>query len=206
MRNIAFKYPWVFYLDADERSTPELQTGLHVAVAQPGDAAAFRIERRDIFRGRWLKHAQSTSRYIRLFRPERMRYERLVNPVSIVDGPVGEAAGHLLHYPFSKGLSHWIARHNSYSSFEAAQIVANRASRAPFSLWRALFSSDFNERRFHQKEVFYRLPMHPLVKFLYLYVLKRGFLDGRAGFTYAALVGMYEYFIVLKTRELESRL
>jgi hypothetical protein len=62
-----------------------------------------------------------------------------------------------------------------------------------------------DQRRYHQKELFYRLPFRPLVKFLLLYVAKRGFLDGRAGFTYAMLQSIYEYFIVLKTRELEAQ-
>jgi hypothetical protein len=46
--------------------------------------------------------------------------------------------------------------------------------------------------------------MRPLAKFLALYIVKRGFLDGRAGFTYASLQAMYEYMIVLKTRELRG--
>jgi hypothetical protein len=66
---------------------------------------------------------------------------------------------------------------------------------------RAFTAKDFHERRFQQKELFYRLPARPLVKFLILYFGKRGFLDGQAGFTYAVLQSIYEYMIVLKTRE-----
>ena len=110
------------------------------------------------------------------------------------------------HYPFSKGLAHWMDRHNAYSTFEAQQILDNRRGRQPFSLRKAFFASDFGERRYHQKELFYRLPARPLIKFLLLYGFKRGFLDGRAGFTYAMLQAMYEYLIVLKSRELEARL
>jgi hypothetical protein len=134
-----------------------------------------------------------------------MRYERLVNPVSIPDGPTAQLTGYLDHFPFSKGLEHWLSRHNSYSTLEARQIVANRASHTEFSLAKALFSRDFHERRFHQKELFYRLPARPLIKFLYLYIVRRGFLDGRAGYTYARLQSFYEYMIVLKTRELAIR-
>jgi hypothetical protein len=72
-------------------------------------------------------------------------------------------------------------------------------------LRKAFFERDFNERRYHQKELFYRLPARPLAKFLLLYLGKRGFLDGRAGLTYAVLQSFYEYMIVLKTRELETR-
>jgi glycosyltransferase involved in cell wall biosynthesis len=202
LQNIRFRHPWVFYIDADERMTPELVHAVRAAVADPGDRVAFRVQRRDFFLGTWLAHVQTSPFYLRLFRPGRMRYERLVNPVSIPDGPVGQVAGYLDHYPFSKGMSHWLERHNSYSTLEARQIVDNRRGRAGFSLRHALLARDFHERRFHQKELFYRLPLRPLVKFALLYLGKRGFLDGRAGLTYAVLQSIYEYMIVLKVREL----
>ena len=201
LANIPFRYSWVFYIDADERVTPELAVSLRKAVENPGDKVAFRIERRDFWGDRWLKHVQMSSYYVRLFRPEKMRYERLVNPVSIPGGPVGELTGYLDHYPFSKGVTHWLARHNDYSSLESQQIVRVRAANRSFSLKQAFFSKDFNERRFHQKELFYRMPGRPLLKFIALYFGKRGFLDGREGFTYAALQSFYEFMIVLKTRE-----
>jgi glycosyltransferase involved in cell wall biosynthesis len=206
LQNIRFKHPWVFYIDADERMTPELVQAVQARVAEvgnSGDKVAFRLRRRDFFMGTWLAHVQTSPYYMRLFRPQKMRYERLVNPISIADGPVGDVAGYLDHFPFSKGISHWLDRHNSYSSFEARQIVDNRLSHSSFSLRKALTASDFHERRFHQKELFNRVPLRPLVKFLLLYVGKRGFLDGRAGLTYAVLQSIYEYMIVLKERELE---
>jgi glycosyltransferase involved in cell wall biosynthesis len=204
LKNIAFKHPWVFYIDADERMTADLVRAVRAAVTQPGDNVAFRVQRRDFFLGTWLQHVQTSSFYMRLFRPERMRYERLVNPISIADGAVGDVPGYLDHFPFSKGLDHWIARHNSYSKLEAEQIVMNRTNGRPFSLQQAFTARDFHERRFHQKELFYRLPLRPVFKFLLLYLGKRGFLDGKAGLTYAALQAIYEYFIVLKVREIEA--
>ena len=204
LRNIPFRHPWVFYIDADERVTPGLRSALQEAVRDPGDNVAFRMQRRDFFLGTWLRHVQASSLYIRLFRPAKVHYERLVNPVTVVDGPVGRICGYLDHFPFSKGMSHWLARHNSYSTLEAQQIELNRRVRTGFSMRKALFEGDFNERRYHQKELFYRLPGRPLVKFLLLYIGKRGFMDGRAGFTYATLQAFYEYMIVLKARELSQ--
>jgi len=201
LANIPFKYKWVLHLDADERVTPELAASLHRAVGNPGDKVAFRVRRRDFWGERWLKHVQMSSYYLRLFRPERMRYERLVNPLSVPDGPVGELEGYLDHFPFSKGMTHWLSRHNSYSSLEAQQIIKNRAANRAFTFRHAFFGNDGNERRFHQKELFYRMPGRPLIKFLILYVGKRGFLDGSAGFKYAVLQSFYEYMIVLKTIE-----
>ncbi len=204
LRNLEFRHPWVFYIDADERMTPELQCAIRSAVENPGGNVAFRVQRRDFLMGTWLRHVQTSPYYLRLFRPERMRYERFVNPLSIVDGPTGSVAGYLDHYPFSKGMSHWLERHNAYSTLEAAQILANRRGKIDFSLHRAFTSRDFHERRYHQKELFYRLPLRPMAKFLLLYLIKRGFLDGRAGLTYAALQSIYEYMIVLKVRELHQ--
>ena len=204
LANIHFKHSWVLYIDADERVTPELRAAIEAAMLDPGDNAAFRICRRDFLNSRWLKFSQVSPFYLRLFRPEKMHYERLVNPLSIPDGPVGTVSGYLDHFPFSKGFSHWISRHNSYSTFEARQIADNRRQNMPFSIAQALWSRDFHQKRFHQKELFYRLPGRPLIKFLLIYVLKRGFLDGLPGFTYASLQAIYEYMIVIKTRELEQ--
>lgn len=94
---------------------------------------------------------------------------------------------------------------HAYSSFEAQQILQNRQSAEPFTLRAAFLERDFNRRRFHQKELFYRLPARPLFKFLLLYGLKCGFLDGRPGFTYALLQSIYEAMIVLKVQEMELR-
>ena len=204
LANIEFKHPWVFYIDADERMTPDLKETILNAVSASGDKVAFRVQRRDFFMGTWLKHVQASPFYMRLFRPEKMRYERLVNPISIADGPVGQVSGFLDHFPFSKGIGHWVDRHNSYSAFEAKQIAQNRLNNEPFSIIKAFTERDFHKRRYHQKEVFYRLPARPLIKFLLLYVGKRGFLDGRAGLTYSILQSIYEYFIVLKTREQDA--
>ena len=203
LNNISFRYPWVLYIDADERVTPELRASIETVLQDPGEDVAFRVYRRDFFMGGWLRYSQMSPYYMRLFRPEKMRYERLVNPVSIPDGPVGTVPGYLDHYPFSKGLSHWFARHNSYSTFEAQQIVDNRSRNVPFSITQAFLCKDFHQKRYHQKELFYRLPGRPLIKFLLIYLLKRGFLDGPPGFTYACLQAIYEYMIVLKTKEFE---
>lgn len=203
LQHIGFRHPWVFYIDADERMTPELVAQAQAAVRAARDEVAFRVQRRDFFLDTWLRHVQTSPFYLRLFRPQCMRYERLVNPVSIPDGPVGELTGYLDHYPFSKGVAHWITRHNNYSGLEAMQIIENRRGKAAFSLAEALFATDFHRRRARRKALFFRLPMRPLVKFAILYLGKRGFLDGRAGLTYAVLQSIYEYFIVIKTRELE---
>ncbi|MFD2256102.1 glycosyltransferase family 2 protein [Luteolibacter algae] len=206
LANIGFKYPWVLYIDADERVSDGLRIAAIEAAKADAPESAFRLRRRDFFTdGTWLKHAQISPFYLRLFRPEKMRYERLVNPVSIVDGPIGEIDGFLDHYPFSKGVGFWLERHVKYSDLEAKTIQENRAKGGEFSLMKALFSKDFTEKRFNQKEVFYRLPGRPFIKWCYMMFARRAFLDGSAGITYATLQLIYEYFIVLKQKELEMK-
>jgi len=200
--NIPFKYPWVLYIDADERITPALRQAAEAVAHPQTQESAFRLRRRDFFSdGTWLKHAQISPFYLRLFRPSKMRYERLVNPVSIVDGPIGHISGYLDHYPFSKGISFWLERHIKYADFEAKTIRENRLKGGKFFLHKAFFSSEFTERRFHQKEIFYRLPARPLIKFFYMFFVRRAFLDGRPGLTYSILQSIYEYVITLKQRE-----
>ncbi|MWL90776.1 glycosyltransferase family 2 protein [Cupriavidus sp. SW-Y-13] len=205
LKHIDFRNPWVYYSDADERVTPELASAMQRAVADAGDNVAFRVRRRDHFMGSWLRHVAPSPFNIRLFRPERIRYERLCNPVTLVDGPTGDIGAHFDHYPFSKGITHWYDKHNRYSSFEAEQILLNRANGRQFSIWRAFFDGDRNERRFHQKELYYRLPFRPVVMFLLLYFFRGGILDGRAGLTFSLLRAFYEYMIVLKVREAQCK-
>lgn len=206
LRHIAFKHEWVLMLDADERATPELIAAMAAMLNQPGDVAAWRIHRRDYFLGTWIRHVTPSPFNIRLIRPAAVRYERIINPVTIVEGPVGEMDAHFDHFPFSKGLSHWFAKHNGYSTFEATHIVNGGRSGGDFKLGQALFARDANVRRMHQKALYYRLPLRPLVMFLGLYIGKRGFLDGRAGLVYATLRAIYEYMIVLKVTEMQSGL
>ncbi|TFF38809.1 glycosyltransferase family 2 protein [Mucilaginibacter psychrotolerans] len=202
LANIVFKYKWVLYIDADERVSKEL-----VGALQGFDTeninVAYEIRRRDFaWNGKWLKHAQVSPFYLRLFRPGKMRYERLVNPLSIPDGAVGRLDGYLDHYPFSKGFKYWFSRHLGYADMEAAMRLQQINTNERFSVRKALFSADFTQRRYHQKGLFYKLPGRPVIKWIYMVVVRRAFLDGAAGVTYATMQAIYEYFIVLKTKEM----
>lgn len=202
---LPFRHDWIFILDADERVTPELAEEMQATVRNaPSVVAAFRVRRNDFFLGRWLKHAQMSPWYVRLVRRGRARYWRRVNEVLQVDGSTETLRNPLHHFPFSKGVEHWIAKHNRYSSFEAELIAAHPQKQRP-SLSKAIGAKDFHERRLHQKALFYRLPARPWIKFLYLYLLRGGFRDGYAGYAYARLQALYEAMIVIKTRELQLK-
>jgi glycosyltransferase involved in cell wall biosynthesis len=200
------KYPWLLILDADERPTAALAEEMQRVVRETADAevSAYRVRRRDFLFGTWLKHAQLSPLYIRLVRPERSRYTRSVNEVLEVEGLVLDLAAPLDHFPFSKGISHWVAKHNIYSTMEAQLIHAQQGLQNP-SLRTALTDKDFHTRRLHQKALFYRMPGRPLIKWLYMVLARRAVLDGAAGIAYATLASFYEYLIVLKTKELRLK-
>lgn len=203
LTNIKFKYNWVLYIDADERVSPSLKQELLSFKPEITDAVAYEIQRRDFaWNGKWLKHAQMSPYYLRFFRPDKMRYERIVHPISITDGSVSRLTGFLDHYPFSKGFRSWWQRHLGYADMEAAVRIADLHQGTIFSIRKALIGQDFTERRYHQKGIFYKLPGRPLIKWFYMVFWRLSFLDGQAGITIATFQAIYEYFIVLKTKEL----
>ena len=206
LHSVQFRYPWVLLLDADERvPEPLAQEMRQFVVSAPSGVSAARLRRRDFFMGTWLKHAQISPFYIRLVRPGRAHFEREINEVLKVKGDVVDLRQPFDHFPFSRGMGHWIHKHNLYSTMEARLVCGASTGAENCSLRKALFAKDFNERRGHQKALFFKLPFRPGLKFCYMMLVRRAFLDGRAGIAYTVLQCIYEYFIVLKTRELQAR-
>lgn len=202
---LPFRYRWVLVLDADERPTPELSAELQrTSAAAPEAVSAYRLRRRDFLWGRWLKHAQLTPFYVRLLRPERVHYTRDINEVLEVNGEIGDLHAPLDHLAFSKGLNHWVAKHNAYSTKEA-ELLASGAAVQAASLRQAIFASNFHQRRVAQKALFYKLPGRPAIKWCYMMFVRGAILDGRAGVTYATLQAFYEYLIQTKAREMLRR-
>lgn len=200
LRNLPFSHPWVLNIDADEIVPPDLAQEIGQVVASDSSAVAYRFRRKDYFLGTWLKHASFYPLWLtRLYKPECVSFERLVNPVTKVTGEVADLEGQLIHYPFSKGISHWFERHNSYSSFEAQEY--RRKETADF---KAVFDADANVRRKAIKQLFTRLPLRPVIKFCFLYFAKCGFLDGRAGLYYSVMQAFYEFMISVKLVELSN--
>jgi glycosyltransferase involved in cell wall biosynthesis len=202
MLNIDFKHKWVFYIDADERITPELREEIERIAGDPYETrVAFYGGRKNIFMGRWLKHAMPPGHIMRFFQPEKVRFARPVNPTAIIDGEHGYLKNHFMHYNFSKGLTEWFERHNRYSGYEAGETV--KALREKDIHFRELFTADQIRRRHVLKTLSFRMPFRPFLKFIYMYFLKLGLLDGHAGLTYCVLQAIYEYQIVLKVREIK---
>ena len=202
---LPFHHAWVLVLDADERATPELSLEVQRAAAEaPENVSAFRIRRRDFLWGTWLKHAQLTPYYVRLLRVGKVRYTRDINEFVEVEGETSQLSAPLDHMAFSKGLAHWVAKHNQYSTAEAELLATGDAVRDA-SLKDALFASDFHDRRAAQKALFYRMPARALLKWIYMMFVRGAVLDGAAGVMYATLQSFYEYLIEVKCREILRR-
>jgi len=206
LRNVAMKHPWVLMVDADEWIVPELAAEIAEAIRSES-VAAYWINRRFMFMGRWIRHCgYYPSWNLRLLKRGCGEFERLtdvedtgsgdneVHEHIVVNGPVGYLKSDMLHFAYPT-IHTFIEKHNRYSNWEAAvQFRGSAAHGGPGN-------PDVARRRWI-KQLSRRLPMRPTLRFLYSYVLKRGFLDGRAGYTLCRLLGIYEYLSVAKYHEL----
>lgn len=191
-----FRHEWVLMLDADERLTPRLAKEIESVLASDSKTDLFRVRRKDMFMDRWIRRSSGYPTWFgRLFRQGKVRVERAINEEYETDGEVGLLKEHLEHYPFNKGIDYWIERHNKYSTMEADRLRIER--REPIN-WTGFLATDPALRRKSFKQLAYRLPFRPLLTFLYLYVVRGGFLDGRPGFHYSCMRATYEYMILLK--------
>lgn len=203
---VDYRNEWVLALDADERVDAELAAELpRVLATAPESVAAYRLRRKDTFRGRWIRRASLyPSWHLRVFRNARVAYpERSVHEYPTVDGAVGELRGHLLHDNFSKGLGQWWQRHLRYAELEAAEIVAARQT--PGSPVVAMLTRDPVERRRALKALSYRLPFRPTLRYLYMMLLRGAVLDGPAGWEYCRMIATYQQITDQLVREAERR-
>ena len=204
LQDIVYAHPWILMLDADERVTPALQRELKSTLDHAGsDMTLYHVRRRDMFFGRWLRRSSGyPTWFCRVIRTGQVWVEREINEQYYTNGKVGFLQEHLVHYPFNKGIDFWVERHNQYSSMEAL-LIAEEIQRP--LVWRTLWAHNPVQRRKALKQLVLRLPAHPFLVFLYLYVLRGGFLDGFPGFTFCWLRAFYESLITLKARTLRRQ-
>jgi glycosyltransferase involved in cell wall biosynthesis len=155
---------WILSLDADEEVSPQLAREIQALLAGEPPFAAYRIPRLNHYLGQPLKHGGYwPDPKLRLFRRGAARFEdRPVHETMTASGPVGQLPGHLIHHCYPT-LDEYLDHMNRYSTLGAEMLVASgRAPRSlPAFLWNAL--------------------LNPAATFLYNYVCRLGFLDGRAG-------------------------
>ena len=197
--NVVFKHRWVLHLDADECMTPQLHAELS-RLADVDEKSAYMLANRVIFMGRWIRRCTMYPYYqARFLRLGESRFKQMGHGQHLDHATrgTGIAIEPYTHYNFSKGIADWVARHNRYADDEAQRITCDERGFL-VSLPEALFSRDAGEKQQACKRLAAHLPLRPLVRFLYLYIWKRGFLDGRPGFHYCILMAFYDYLVTLK--------
>jgi glycosyltransferase involved in cell wall biosynthesis len=206
LENIDFGHDWVLIVDADERVSEALAREIAAAVRRPGDLCGYYLPRKNLFRGQWMRHGGWYPDYnLRLLQRGRGRYEdRIVHEHVLLDGPAGYLENPLVHHDY-KGIERYFERHNVYSSLEAVEARRTLLAQGAAAVLPALLGKKGPERRRFLKNLAYRyLPARSLFKFIWMYLIKLGFLDGRLGFRFCLLHTFYEYQVSLKLEELED--
>jgi glycosyltransferase involved in cell wall biosynthesis len=207
LENLPFRNDWVFILDADEVLPAEAEKEFAAAIGNAGDIAGYWINRRFFFLGRWLRHAYYPNWNLRLFRHSLGRYEKLtdlqtdsgdneVHEHVVVKGPTSRLKCEMDHYAFPS-IDIFIEKHSRYSNWEARVAAEGKGGE--------MLAHEHVDLKRSLKMVARRLPFRPLLRFLYIYIWQKGFLDGREGYYFARLHANYEFLIVAKTYEYRKR-
>ncbi|HEV7663940.1 MAG TPA: glycosyltransferase family 2 protein [Chloroflexota bacterium] len=203
--NLPLRNHWLLIVDADERVTPELRCELETLLTGPSPPCdGYYVNRKFIFLGRWIRHAGwYPSWSLRLFRHRLGRYDdREVHEHIVLNGRTGYLTNDLLHDD-RRDLEAFVARHNRYSTLEAAarlKVERGAVDRAKLPL--SLLASPVQRKRFLRERIWPSMPGKPLALFVYMYVLRRGFLDGRAGLALSVFHAWQEFMVGLKLAEL----
>jgi glycosyltransferase involved in cell wall biosynthesis len=202
-REIAFRNPWVFHLDADERMTLELDRECRSATART-DLDGFRVAPMMIFEGRWVRHCTDYPAYqARFVRAPQFAFiqvghgQREAN-----DMTVGTLGSSYLHDLSVYGVDDWLEKHRRYAHAEASKLLSDPSGEES---WRGLFSLSALKRRRALKRLSFKLPFRPFFRFVYQYGLRGGFLDGGPGLRYCLLLSRYEGFIAEEIRNLGKK-
>ncbi len=170
---------WILSLDADEEVPRELRGEIE-AVLAGGDCAGYRMPRRNLFWGRWIRHGGLYPDWqLRLFRRGRGRFvERAVHESVQVQGDVGRLRGALVHQSYAD-IADFLARADRYSTLAAEEWARSGRPVRPADLL-----------------------LRPAGRFLAMYLTRAGFLDGWRGFLLAVL---YAYYVFIRSAKVWER-
>jgi glycosyltransferase involved in cell wall biosynthesis len=166
-KNLAIEYctsEWILSLDADEEVSEALAQEITQLLEETPEVDAFFVPRRNFFLGRWIKHGgYYPDPKLRLFRKGTAWFEeRVVHETLQYSDPIRTLQNDLIHHAYPT-LESYIEHMNRYSTLGAEQAaLKGKTSRSlPAFLWNVL--------------------LNPAATFVYNYVLRLGFLDGREG-------------------------
>jgi len=214
LRNVPWKHDWLLIVDADEEVSPDLQAEIGETLRRPTSHVGFLIRFHYYFLGQLLRHGDPLWKLI-LFRHALAHIENRDVPeitshmdvelhsYPIMEGSIGRLRSPMIHRDRAD-LHHHFDRHNTYSDGEALLRTRYRYRSRAAEVHPRLLGTPVERRRF-LKRLFLSLPGKPWVYFTYSYLLRGGFLDGRAGFTYNVLKSFYWYQIGIKEHEIQLR-
>src|SRR4028118_1600617 len=215
LENLPFRNDWVLIVDCDERIPPELWDEIALAIQNP-DLNGYYLNRKVFFLGKWIRFGGKYPDWnLRLFRHKKGRYENLnteeirntgdneVHEHVILDGSVAYLKNDMLHIDF-RDIYHWLERHNRYSNWEARVYFNLLTGKDDSGTIGANLFGDAVQRKRFLKKIWVRLPFKPTLRFIMFYIIRLGFLDGKAGYTYGRLLSQYEYQIGVKLYELRQ--
>lgn len=206
LENLPFQHDWVLIVDADEIVSPALAREIEERIAED-DADGYYINSNYFFLGRPIRHCGYSECWnLRLFKHQLGRYEKMIDQTNgrtgdnevhehiQLNGRARRLRNHLEHYAYPT-VSTWVEKHNRYAVWEAAMQERFRSGAIPSSIGRG--------KRFKRwlKRWYLRLPARPLVRFVYAYFIRLGFLDGIPGFIFCVLLAFYDFLIWVNAYE-----
>jgi len=200
--NLPFTGDWVFILDADERVTPKLREEVFRVAQADSPTVGYFVNRVVIFMGRQIKHGGLFPSWnLRFFRRGSCRYEdRAVHEHMMCDGPTAYLKFLMLHIR-RESLHDYLAKHIRYADMESDEWIKMATGQSQEAPAPKLFKDKLRYRQWIRRELWPRLPFKGTIRFVYMYFVRLGFLDGRAGWHLANLMASYEYMITLLYKE-----
>ena len=200
LKNVSFRYEWILLLDADERVTPAFIDELK-GVLKQSPYSAYWVSYQNFFMARKIRGDRFQK--IALIRKGQALYERIdesrwshldmeVHEHPLVEGQIGTLRAALDHFDF-RGLEKYMEKHLQYASWEAHRFVYSPCSSS--------------SKTFRQKMKYKLLDTWiwgPLV-FVYLFILRAGFCDGRIGAIFALQKWVYFWNIKMRIEDLRAR-
>lgn len=208
MKELPLKTEWMLFLDADEYLFEELKSEIS-EILPTTKLDAYYLKRRFYFMGGWIKYGGYYPTWIlRLFKHELASCHRDMNEHIKVDGEVGYLQNDFVDANL-KDISDWIEKHNRYSTFESEELLKFDSSEQKDDELANLFGSQVERKRWIRQKIWNPLlpPLvRPFIYYLYRYIFRLGFLDGKAGFIYHTMHGLfYRLLIDIKYLQMKSK-
>jgi exosortase/archaeosortase family protein len=203
LKNFDIKTPWIICLDADQVVTPELKEKLlNFKEDEHRDIDGIYFNRKNFFKGRWIKHGGYYPFYLLKMIKYGVGYSDLNENMDhrfIVPGKTEVwKDGHILEENLKENnISFWITKHNRYSDLLAHEEVERMQNIRTQTLKPSLFGSP-DERTAWLKQLWWQLPRYvrPMLYFIYRMIFQLGILEGRVGIIFHFLQGFWFRLIV----------